>query len=379
MIPRTLFRPEHEDFRASVRRFYADEIMPFHAKWEEQQGVDRAIWTRAGELGMLCMSMDEAHGGSGADRLYSVVMMEEQQRAGASGVGFFLHSDIVANYINNFGSDAQKQQWLPGMATGQKIGAIAMSEPGVGSDLQNIGTRAVDGGDHYVVNGSKIFITNGSLCDFAVVAVKTGVEDRGAHSVSLLLIDAATPGFTKGKPLHKVGMKAQDTCELFFDNVRVPKANLLGTEGGGFVALMKELAWERMIIAVQSIAGAEAAIEWTQDYTNNRKVFGKPVASFQNTRFKLAEMKAETVIGRVYIDRCLELVLNHQLAAEDAAAAKMWASELVGRVLDQCLQLHGGYGYMHEYPIARAWIDSRAMRIYGGSNEIMKEIIARAM
>ena len=379
MIPRTLFSAGHEDFRASVRRFYADEIMPHHARWEEQQSVDRSIWTRAGELGMLCMGMDEIHGGSGADRLYSVVMMEEQQRAGASGVGFFLHSDIVANYINNFGSDEQKLEWLPKMARGEKIAAIAMSEPAVGSDLQNISTRAVDDGDHYIVNGSKIFITNGSLCDFAVVAVKTGVEDRGAHSVTLLLIDADTPGFSKGKPLHKIGMKAQDTCELFFNDVRVPKANRLGVEGGGFVALMKELAWERLIIAIQSIAGAEAAIEWTQEYTQNRKVFGKPVASYQNTRFKLAEMKAETAIGRVYVDRCIELVLKKQLAPEDAAAAKMWTSELVGRVLDQCLQLHGGYGYMHEYPIARAWIDSRAMRIYGGSNEIMKEIIARAM
>jgi alkylation response protein AidB-like acyl-CoA dehydrogenase len=379
MIPRSLFRPEHEDFRASVRRFYAEEIMPFHEQWEAQQQVDRRIWNRAGELGMLCMTMPEEYGGAAADRLYSVVMFEEQQRAGASGVGFFLHSDIVANYLNNFGSEAQKRQWLPPMISGDRIGAIAMSEPAAGSDLQNIRTRAVDAGDHYVVDGSKIFITNGWLCDFAIVAVKTGDEDRGARSLSLLLVDANSPGFSKGRPLKKIGMKAQDTCELFFDKVCVPKANLLGVEGGGFAALMKELAWERMIIAIQAIASAEAGLEWTLDYTRSRKVFGNSVASYQNTRFKLAEMKSEIAIGRVYVDRCIELVLRHELAADDAATAKYWTTDLLGRVLDQCLQLHGGYGYMLDYPIARAWIDNRAARIYGGANEIMKEIIARAM
>jgi len=381
MIPRTIFGPEHEDFRASVRRFYRDEIMPFHEQWEQQQMVDRAIWRRAGELGMLCMTMPEEYGGAGADRLYSVVTFEEQQRAGASGIGFFLHSDIVANYLNNFGTDAQKQAWLPPMARGERIAAIAMSEPGAGSDLQNIQTRAADGGDCYIVNGTKTFITNGFLCDFALVAVKTGRpdEDRGAHSVSLLVIPADLAGFCKSKPLKKVGMKAQDTCELAFRDVRVPKTNLLGTEGGGFALLMKELAWERMIIAVQCIAGAEAALEWTLDYTRGRKVFGQPIAAHQNSRFKLAEMRTEIQIGRVFVDKCLELVLRKTLSAEAAAMAKYWSSELYGRVLDQCLQLHGGYGYMLEYPIARAWIDNRVTRIYGGSTEIMKEIIARSL
>jgi alkylation response protein AidB-like acyl-CoA dehydrogenase len=381
MISRTIFSSEHENFRASVRRFYQDEIMPCHEQWEEQQMVDRNIWRRAGELGMLCMTMPEEYGGAGADRLYSVVMFEEQQRAGASGIGFFLHSDIVANYLNNFGSAAQKHQWLPKMATGELIAAIAMSEPGAGSDLQNIRTRAADGGDCYIVNGAKTFITNGYLCDFVLVAVKTGPADRdeGAHSVSLLLIPANLAGFAKSKPLKKVGMKAQDTCELSFDDVRVPKGNLLGTEGTGFALLMKELAWERMIIAIQCIAGAEAALEWTLQYTSGRKVFGKPIASHQNSRFALAEMHTEVRIGRVFVDKCIELVLQNKLGPEDAAMAKYWSSELFGRVLDQCVQLHGGYGYLLEYPIARAWIDNRATRIYGGSTEVMKEIIARSL
>jgi alkylation response protein AidB-like acyl-CoA dehydrogenase len=381
MILRTIFSSEHEDFRASVRRFYQDEIMPFHEQWEQQQMVDRGIWRRAGELGMLCMTMPEEYGGAGADRLYSVVMFEEQQRAGASGIGFFLHSDIVANYLNNFGTAAQKREWLPRMATGELIAAIAMSEPGTGSDLQNIQTRAADGGDCYIVNGAKTFITNGLLCDFALVAVKTGSadEDRGAHSLSLLLIPADLPGFSKSKPLKKAGMNAQDTCELSFRDVRVPKANLLGAEGGAFPLLMKELAWERMIIAIQCVAGAEAALQWTLKYTNERKVFGKPISSHQSSRFRLAEMHTEIRIGRVFVDKCIELVLRGALAPEEAAMAKYWSSELLGRVLDQCVQLHGGYGYMLEYPIARAWIDNRVTRIYGGSTEIMKEIIARSL
>ena len=381
MIQRTIFSSEHEDFRDSVRRFYQEEVMPLHERWEQQQMVDRAIWRRAGELGMLCITMPEAYGGAGADRLHSVVMFEEQQRAGASGLGFFLHSDIVANYLNNFGTPAQKRGWLPRMATGELIAAIAMSEPGAGSDLQSIQTRAADGGDCYIVNGTKTFITNGFLCDFALVVVKTGHadEDRGAHSLSLLLIPAGLPGFSKSRPLKKAGMKAQDTCELSFRDVRVPKDNLLGVEGGGFALLMKELAWERMIIAIQCIAGAEAALQWTLEYTQGRKVFGKPICAHQSSRFKLAEMHTEIQIGRVFVDKCIELVLRGALAPEQAAMAKYWSSEMLGRVLDQCVQLHGGYGYMLEYPIARAWIDNRVTRIYGGSTEIMKEIIARSL
>jgi len=332
-------------------------------------------------LGLLCMSMPEEYGGAGGDRLYNVVMMEEQYRAGTPGPGFSLHSDIVANYINNLGTPEQKARWLPKMASGEVITAIAMSEPAVGTDLQNIKTRAVDMGDHYLVSGSKIFITNGYLCDMVVVAVKTdpAESDKGAHSVTLLIIEAGTPGFTKGKPLKKVGWKAQDTNELFFENVKVPKENVLGSVGKGFVALMKELAWERMTIGVLTMAAADAALEQTIEYTRNRKVMGQSVSSYQNSRFKLAEMRAEINIGRVYVDRCLEQVLKEQLRPEDAAAAKYWCSDLYCKVVDQCVQLHGGYGYMLEYPIARAYIDCRPTRIFGGSNEIMKELIARSM
>lgn len=381
MIPRTIFSAEHEDFRKTFRRFLEDECVPHHERWEEQQCVDRDIWNKAGELGFLCVNMPEEYGGADADRLYSVVMMEEQAALGLSGLGISLHTDIVANYVNNFGSDEQKQQWLPRMATGELVSAIAMTEPGTGSDLQSVKTTAVaaEGDDHYVLNGSKTFITNGVLSDLVIVVAKTGTSGAGAKDISLLLVEADSPGFSKGKALKKIGMKAQDTCELFFDDVKVPKANLLGKEGGGFVALMQELAWERMIIAVTAIAGAEAALEQTLEYTKGRKVFGKPVAAYQNSRFKLAEMKAELAIGRVYVDRCLELVLDKKLGIDAAATAKYWCSDLQGKVVDQCLQLHGGNGYMLEYSIARHYVDCRAQRIYGGTNEIMKELIARAM
>jgi alkylation response protein AidB-like acyl-CoA dehydrogenase len=380
MVPRTLFGAEHEEFRKSLRRFFAEEVMPHHEKWEEQQHVDRAIWNRAGELGFLCLTIPEEYGGMGADRLYSTVLMEEQTHAGASGVGFSVHSDIIANYIYNFGNEAQKKHWLPKMASGEAIGAVAMTEPGTGSDLQSIKTRAVKDGGDYIINGSKIFITNGYLSDIVVVVARTGDSGEGSKDLSLILVEAGTPGFTKGKPLKKVGMKGQDTCELFFENVRVPQSNLLGPkEGMGFIMLMKELAWERLIIAILSIAGAQAALDMTLEYTRNRKVFGKPVASFQNSRFKLAEMKAEIGIGQVFVDRCIELQLKNKLAPDAAAAAKYWTSDLLCKVVDECVQLHGGYGYMLEYPIARAYIDSRASKIYGGTNEIMKELIARTL
>ena len=380
MVPRTLFGAEHEEFRKSLRRFFAEEVMPHHERWEEQQHVDRAIWNRAGELGFLCLTIPEEYGGMGADRLYSTVLMEEQTHAGASGVGFSVHSDIIANYIYNFGNEAQKQHWLPKMASGEAIGAVAMTEPGTGSDLQAIKTRAVKDGSDYIIDGSKIFITNGYLSDIVVVVARTGDSGEGSKDLSLILVEAGTPGFTKGKPLKKVGMKGQDTCELFFENVRVPQSNLLGPkEGMGFIMLMKELAWERLIIAILSIAGAQAALDMTLEYTRNRKVFGKPVASFQNSRFKLAEMKAEIGIGQVFVDRCIELQLKNKLAPDAAAAAKYWTSDLLCKVVDECVQLHGGYGYMLEYPIARAYIDSRASKIYGGTNEIMKELIARTL
>ncbi|WP_366514962.1 acyl-CoA dehydrogenase family protein [Solimonas terrae] len=379
MIPRSLFSAEHEDFRRSFRRFVDEEIVPFHAQWEEDQHVDRKIWTRAGELGFLCVTMAEAYGGAGADRLYSTIMLEELTKAGATGVGFSLHSDIVANYIDHFGNDRQKSQWLPRMASGELITAIAMTEPGAGSDLQAIKATAVPDGDHYVLNGTKTFITNGYLCDLVVVAAKTGAVGDGARGISLLLVEANSPGFSKGKPLKKVGWKAQDTCELFFENVRVPRSHLLGEEGGGFKALMKELAWERLTIAIAGIACAEESLRSTLEYARNRKIFGSPLADYQNTRFRLAELKAEVAIGRVFVDQCIGMLLEHRLAPDDAAIAKYWCSELLGRVVDRCVQFHGGNGYMLEYPIARAYVDSRVHRIFGGANEVMLELIARAM
>ena len=379
MIPRTLFTAEHDDFRKTVRRFFETEVVPHREAWDEQQHVDRAVWNKAGELGLLCATMPEQYGGLGVDRTYSTILMEEQSYAGDSGVGFALHSDIVAPYINNFGTHDQKAKYLPKLASGEMIGAIAMTEPGTGSDLQAVKSTAVLDGDDYVLNGSKIFITNGYLSDLVIVVAKTGNSGEGAKDISLLIVEASSPGFTKGKPLKKVGMKAQDTCELFFNDVRVPKANLLGQQGMGFIMLMKELAWERLIIAITSVAGAEAALKHTLEYTRSRKVFGKPVVSFQNTRFKLAEMKSELAIARVYVDRCLEMILAGKLGVEDAAIAKYWTSDLMNKVIDECVQLHGGYGYMLEYPVARAWIDARAQRIYGGTNEIMKELISRTL
>jgi len=380
MLPRTLYGPEHEDFRRTVRRFMEEEVVPFHDAWEQQKHVDRGLWNKAGDLGLLCLTIPEEYGGMGVDRSFSAVLMEEQSYCGATGPGFGVHSDIVANYINNFGREEQKLHWLPKMASGEAIGAIAMTEPGTGSDLQSIRTSAVKDGDDYVINGSKIFITNGYLSDIAVVVCRTGDSGSGSKDMSLILVEADRPGFTKAKPLNKVGMHAQDTCELFFDEVRVPQSNLLGeVEGRGFAQLMQELAWERLIIAILSVASAEAALKVTVDYTRERKVFGQAVADYQNSRFKLAEMKTDIAMGRVFVDRCMELVIENQLTQEAAAAAKLWTSEMLCRVVDEGVQLHGGYGYMLEYPIAKAWIDSRAGRIYGGTNEIMKELIARTL
>ncbi len=379
MIPRTLYGPEHEAFRDTARRFFETEIAPFHEKWAEQQHLDRELWRKAGALGLLCCTMPEAYGGSGVDRLYSAILMEEQAYALDSASGFALHSDIVANYINNFGNEAQKQAWLPRMASGDVIAAIAMTEPGTGSDLQGIRTTAVLDGDDYVVNGSKIFITNGYLCDMAVVAVKTGSSEKGSANISLLIMDAHSPGFTKGKPLKKVGMHGQDTCELFFDHVRVPRANLLGMEGMGFIMLMKELAWERLMVGLMSQAAAEAVFAHTVQYTKDRKAFGKPIGAFQNTRFKLAEIRTQIDLGRAYADRCMAEQVQGTLSVEAAAAAKYWLSDMVNRIVDECVQLHGGYGFMMEYPVARAYIDNRAHRIYAGTNEIMKELISRTL
>lgn len=379
MLPRNLFTTEHEAFRETVRKFYEKEVVPNIEKYEQQQHVDRDLWHKAGAMGLLCATMPEAYGGSGVDRLYSMILIEEQAYAMDSSTGFSLHSDIVANYLNNFGNEAQKKHWLPKMASGETVTAIAMTEPGTGSDLQAVRTTAILEGDDYVINGSKIFITNGYLCDMVIVVCKTGSSDKGSANLSLLIVEADRAGFSKGKPLNKIGMKGQDTCELFFDNVRVPKENLLGMEGMGFMMLMKELAWERMLVAIICQAGAEAAFAHTVQYTKDRKAFGKSVASFQNTRFKLAELRTEIDFCRAYLDRCMELQLEDNLAIDAAAAAKYKISEMFSKVVDECLQLHGGYGYMLEYPIARAYIDNRANRIYAGTNEIMKELISRSL
>ena len=378
MIERTLFSDEHRMFRDSVRRFMEQEVVPHHDRWEEQGYVDREVWLEAGRNGLLCPTMPEACGGAGADKLYSIVVMEETARVNATGLGFGLHSEIVAPYILHYGSEEQKQRLLPKMATGETIGAIAMSEPAAGSDLQGVRTTAVRRGDVYLLNGSKTFITNGWHADVVIVVAKTNPK-AGAKGTSLLLVERGMKGFEKGKRLKKVGMKAQDTSELFFDNVEVPAHNLLGNENEGFVYLMQELPWERLQIAIGAIENAQAAIDWTSDYVKERKVFGTTVSTFQNTRFKLAELQTEVQIGRVFVDKCIELLLAGTLDTATASMAKYWCSDLQCKVIDECVQLHGGYGYMWEYPIARAYADARVQRIYGGTNEIMKEVITRAM
>jgi len=378
MIPRTLFSPEHETFRDSVRRFMESEVMPHEERWQEQGYVDREVWQKAGANGFLCPSMPEDYGGSGADKLYSVILIEEQARANSSSLGFGLHSEIVAPYLLNYGNAHLKNNYLPKMAAGEMIGAIAMSEPGAGSDLQAVKTTAVRKGDRYVVNGSKTFITNGWHSDLVIVVAKTDPA-KGAKGTSLIVVDTSMKGFSKGKRLKKMGLKGQDTAELFFDNVEVPVENLLGQENNGFIYLMQELPWERMQIAIAAVAKAEAAIQWTTDYVRERKAFGRTVASFQNTRFKLAELATEAQIARVFVDRCLELLLDKKLDTATASMAKYWCSDIECRIIDECLQLHGGYGYMWEYPIARAYVDARVQRIYGGTNEIMKEVISRSM
>lgn len=382
MIERTLFTPEHEAFRDAFRRFIDKEVAPFHERWEEDGYVDRALWRKAGANGYLCPTMPEAYGGAGVDKLYSVIQMEELARGGFSGVGFGLHSEIVAPYVLHYGTEDQKQRYLPRLASGDMVGAIAMSEPAAGSDLQGIRSTAIRQADgSYLLNGSKTFITNGWHADLVVVVAKTDPA-AGAKGTSLLLVERGMPGFGKGKRLKKLGLKAQDTSELFFDNVRVPAENLLGgppLENRGFVSLMEQLPWERIQIAVTAVASAQAAIDWTVQYVKDRKVFGQPVAAFQNTRYKLAELQTEVQVARVFVDRCLELVLQDRLDTATASMAKYWTTDLQCKVMDECVQLHGGYGFMWEYPITRAYADARVQRIYGGTNEIMKEVITRAM
>jgi acyl-CoA dehydrogenase len=378
MIERTLYSSDHDLFRASFRRFLDEEVRPYYDAWEDQGYVDREVWRKAGALGFLCPTMPEQYGGAGVDRLYSAIIFEEIGRSGATGLGFGLHSDIVAPYLLAYGSDDLKERYLPAMARGELIGAIAMSEPSAGSDLQGIRASAVRDGDTWVLSGSKTFITNGWHCDLVIVVAKTD-PTLGAKGISLFVVDTGMPGFSKGKRLKKAGLKAQDTAELFFDSVRVPDGNLLGRAGEGFIYLMQELAWERMQIAILAVAACEAALDWTIEYTRSRKAFGSEIIGFQNTRFTLAALKTEVQVARVFVDRCMELLLAGKLDAPTAAMAKYWTTELQGKVTDDCLQLHGGYGYMWEYPIARAWADARVQRIYGGTNEIMKEIIARTL
>jgi len=378
MIPRTLFSDEHEIFRATVGRLLDEECVPHHESWEEQGHIDRAAWLKAGEQGLLCPTVPEEYGGLGTDFLYNVVVDEEIARRGLSGIGWGLHSDIVAPYIVNYGSAEMKRRFLPKMISGEMIGAIAMTEPGAGSDLQGVKTTAVRDGDHYVINGSKTFITNGFLSDLVIVVAKTDPAG-GAKGTSLILVEAGTPGFSKGRKLKKVGMKAQDTSELFFEDVRVPCANLIGEEGMGFVYLMQELPQERLTVGISAVAGAEAILAQTVAYVKERKAFGKPVAAFQNSQFKLAEMDSDLTAMRVFIDRCIELHLQGKLDVPTVAKSKLLSTDLQCRIIDECVQLHGGYGYMWEYPVARAWADARVQRIYAGTNEVMKVIISRAL
>ena len=378
VIERTLFDSDHEIFRDTVRRFVAEEITPNHAQWEKDGMISRDAWLKAGALGLLCASMPEEYGGGGVDRTYSIVLLEELARAGATGPGFGLHSEIVAPYINRYGSEDLKRKFLPKMAKGEMIGAIAMTEPGTGSDLQAVRTTAIKGGNELVINGSKTFITNGAMSDVVIVVCKTD-PDAGAKGTSLVLVEADRDGFRKGRNLEKIGLKAQDTSELFFDDVRVPMTNLLGEEGKGFIYLMQELAWERLQLSISAVANTEAAVQWTIDYTKQREAFGQPIIDFQNTRFKLAEAKTQATVARIFVDKLIGLMLEDKLDPETAAMAKWWTSDTQCKVIDACLQLHGGYGYMWEFPIARAWADARIQPIYAGTNEIMKEIIGRGL
>ncbi|MFT5580491.1 MAG: alkylation response protein AidB-like acyl-CoA dehydrogenase [Paraglaciecola psychrophila] len=376
MIARTVYDSEHEQFRQSLRKFLEAEAVPFHDQWEKDGQIDRTLWQRAGAQGFLCPTVPEALGGLGADFRYNAVVDEEMSGMGLSGIGFGLHSDITVPYLVNHGSEAQLQKYMPGCLSGDIITAIAMTEPGTGSDLQGIKTTAIADGDDYVINGSKTFITNGQLADLIIVVCKTD-PSKGARGTSLILLESGTAGFAKGKNLEKLGLKAQDTSELFFDNVRVPKTNLLGEEGMGFAYLMQELPQERLNIAIGAIASAQSVLKQTVTYVQERKAFGSTIATFQNTQFKLAEIDAQLTAMQVFVDRCLELHLEGELDAVTAAKAKLITTELQGKVIDECLQLHGGYGYMWEYPVAKAYADARVQRIYGGTSEIMKLIIGR--
>lgn len=376
MIKRNLFNADHEAFRDTVRKFIEKEIAPFHAKWEEEGIVPRELWRKAGEAGMLCCTIPEQYGGLELDYLFDVVVFEEMARSGFTGPGFLIHCDLVATYVKSFGTEAQKQKWLPKMVSGEAIGSLGMTEPHAGSDLKAIRTKAVRDGDDFVISGQKVFISNGQSCDVLVLATKTD-SAAGAKGVTLFLVDTSLPGFRRGKNLKKLGMKGQDTSELFFDDMRVPASAMLGEEGKGFELMMTKLAQERLAQAIRSATVAETVIDYTVAYTAERKAFGKTIGDFQNTQFKMAELKTEAAVGRQFVDKCIELFMRNELTAVDAAMAKMWLSNMHCKVVDECLQLFGGWGYMWEYPIARAYADARIVKIAGGSIEVMKHIIGR--
>jgi len=378
-MQRTLFEPEHELFRESYRKFLEQEVAPFHEQWEKDKIVDREVWKKAGEQGFLGMAVPEEFGGGGVDDFrYNTVLTEETTRGGFSGVGFMLHNDVVAPYLLALTNEEQKKRWLPGFCSGEIITAIAMTEPGTGSDLQGIKTRAVRDGDDWVLNGSKTFITNGINADLVIVVACTD-PDKGAQGFSLLVVERGMPGFERGRNLDKIGLDAQDTAELHFTDVRVPAANLLGEEGLGFIYLMQNLPQERLSIAVVAAAAMEKVLEDTIQYCRDRKAFGKPIGKFQNTRFELAELATETKLARVFVDKCIEELNAGTLTVQEAAMAKYWTTDKQVELIDRCLQLHGGYGYMREYPVARAYLDARVQKIYGGTNEIMKDVIGRGL
>lgn len=377
LIQRTVYREDHEQFRDAVRNFFDKEIVPNLAEWERQGIVPKEVWRKAGREGLLNTMLPEPYGGGG-DFGHAAVLIEEVGRTNATALGFPLHSDIVAPYIYAYGNKEQRDRWLPRMAAGEMIGAIAMTEPGAGSDLKSVRTTAKREGDHYVINGAKTFITNGINSGIVIVVCKTAPA-LGAKGVSLIVVEDGTPGFSKGRKLEKIGLMGQDTSELFFDNVKVPLDNLLGEENLGFKYLMRELAQERLVVAVRAAMSIEFFLQKTIDYTRERKAFGQPVFDFQNTRFKLAEAKAQATMLRVFVDDCISLHLRRELTPDRAAMVKLNATALQNKLLDEFLQLHGGYGYMTEYQVGRAWTDARIGRIYGGSDEIMKEIIARTL
>ena len=382
MIARTLFEETHDQFRATVAEFIRREVVPSFEKWEEAGIVERDFYRRAGAAGLMGMAVPEEHGGGGVDDFrYNAIITEEFAKAGVmnAGQGIFVHNDSIRPYFLHLADEAQAARWFPGLASGDLIAAIAMTEPNAGSDLQAVSSRAVRDGDHFVLNGSKQFISNGINSDLVIVVARTqgGPDDPAKHCLTLLVVEAGMEGFQRGRNLAKVGQHAADTAELFFTDVRVPVANVLGEEGRGFYYLMARLVQERLAISCQAVSHAEAAFDWTLEYTKQRMAFGQPIASFQNSRFALATMRTEIDVARVFLDRQIELSLTGDLSPEDAAECKWWSAEVNKRVLDQCVQLHGGYGYMEEYPIARAWRDGRVFSLYGGTTEIMKEIIGR--